>query len=1474
MPAISRIRFTNVIYENGGKRYNDETFLFDGHNTAFLLENGGGKTVFIQTALQAILPHVNMAERKIKDTLSLENAPAHVAIEWIINDKPRRYAMTAVSLYIENNALNSLKYTYDYDAEDGQGIEDVPFSIALPSGAKRPASRGEMSDYYTKMAKQSVHANVFGTHQAYGKFIENTYKIIPSEWRKVATINSGEGNVDEFFNRCKTTEQLLSNLLIPVIEEAIEGDHTSSFVDTFQRQREHFKKNRILQDKIEQSQLIKEKIDGYVSVYKKYEKERLALQALTSEAKTVAQYVRNQKVNKENELVINEEHQTILQEDRKVYDQERKSYELHILKEQVKDLEGQKHKIGSHLEKVENDLDQVAARKQNIEWSILAKEIDHEKAHIETLKDTLKAADSTFEISDLKQQLDENSSHIKGQYVYELALIEREEETLKTGGKALDDALLKIEAQHQSSLSYEKDLLGKNSQLEATIAMIEEENERLKEGIFEGDEPWTVALKKDSLLSRKVQLSKDISAYEERLQELRQYIQTKSKAREALVEHKLASAEALTRAKQQLEVIEKSMNQVSSDVEAAGYPLYLNGNLYSKEVSIIKELEEQCVYADKQKELAIEQERFLMRYVEGYEKLTSFMAEPRLEALVKTLKESLSFVELGSVYTEDLKRTYGLTGEQVYNRYPFWAITVVTSVKEVEKVKAAIKAQEDHLSQMLIVLSREEATQLGRSGESMFSVLHEKAVNPKRWTMSTEQDHYNTWQQNLCDEAQKGLAFRKEKEQQLVRCNKWLQNTRAFFSEFPYALFEGLKGEIAGHEQNLKQVSGDLTALELAIAEDQDSLVKVTERLGKITIEKQNLEGDLDLVSRLDKGEQRLRQLEADRAEAMAALSLLGNQLEAQLNDIKALETDSKSLLSQSYRYASERDKIIGQDLYQEVKDFEPYGTNASVEGLKEQRKRLKAQLAGVDHNRSEVEARLKDHEQMLLRFTQEQEGKRREAKYELALIDAYYEKETEELFDKIMSLRKKVGQLKTQWTQEDRDLTQIKTRSQILEETLEEAYGGAIVFDIDQVQIEQRLDIKKATLMDRQRKLVAEKHHIEKAIRQLDHGYRELEIKDGMFNYLAIDVVPAKLKVDYFEGFDEAIEDRVHELLQSLEGQYNKNKKELKVLQAKEEEVLSECRQRITDRRLLETLASGLGAKKSYEDLLVYQEKMTEIIMKIIKVAEDDKRESDIELQAFLSHLLAYVKNVSKELDVIQSKTRINVDDEVKQIFVFDIPDWDEAEAKLRLRNYIDATILFYEKESLHEDISVDALRKSLVERLSVMSLLEVVMEERSIKIKCRKVSNDMKINKAPMAWESSNKWSGGEKWSKNMTLFLSILNYLAEKKQHLSPNQKRQRSVILDNPFGKASSDHVLKPVFMIADKLGFQIIALTAHAEGKFISEYFPVVYSCRLRKTKDPSKQVMTNEKVLNYSYLREHSPMTIMRMQEVEQMTLF
>ncbi len=203
MPSISKIRFTNVIYENGDKRYNDDIFQFEGHNGAIILENGGGKTVFIQAAIQAVLPHAEVAGRKIKDTLSLENNAAHIAIEWIISERPRRYALTCVTLFINKASVDSYRYVYEYEDNDDNSIDKLPFVMESAKGNKRSATKDEIADYYITMGKNRVSAHTFSKIKDYHEYIENNFKIIPSEWRKIALINGTEGGVEAFLIHVK-----------------------------------------------------------------------------------------------------------------------------------------------------------------------------------------------------------------------------------------------------------------------------------------------------------------------------------------------------------------------------------------------------------------------------------------------------------------------------------------------------------------------------------------------------------------------------------------------------------------------------------------------------------------------------------------------------------------------------------------------------------------------------------------------------------------------------------------------------------------------------------------------------------------------------------------------------------------------------------------------------------------------------------------------------------------------------------------------------------------------------------------------------------------------------------------------------------------------------------------------------------------------------------------------------------------------
>ena len=183
--------------------------------------------------------------------------------------------------------------------------------------------------------------------------------------------------------------------------------------------------------------------------------------------------------------------------------------------------------------------------------------------------------------------------------------------------------------------------------------------------------------------------------------------------------------------------------------------------------------------------------------------------------------------------------------------------------------------------------------------------------------------------------------------------------------------------------------------------------------------------------------------------------------------------------------------------------------------------------------------------------------------------------------------------------------------------------------------------------------------------------------------------------------------------------------------------------------------------------------------------------------------------------------------------------------------------------------------IRKYVKDQFKLKQLLKLVMGNDAIRVKCRKVSNISSISGQKFSWETSTKWSGGEKWSKNMALYLGILNYLSEKKQNIySTGQKVSRVVILDNPFGKASSGHVLEPVFFIAKQLGFQIIALTAHTEGDFIRKYFPIVYSCKLRPTVDQTTHIFTKEQEIKKAYFIDNDPVALSVLGSKMQLSLF
>lgn len=239
-----------------------------------------------------------------------------------------------------------------------------------------------------------------------------------------------------------------------------------------------------------------------------------------------------------------------------------------------------------------------------------------------------------------------------------------------------------------------------------------------------------------------------------------------------------------------------------------------------------------------------------------------------------------------------------------------------------------------------------------------------------------------------------------------------------------------------------------------------------------------------------------------------------------------------------------------------------------------------------------------------------------------------------------------------------------------------------------------------------------------------------------------------------------------------------------------------------------------------------------------------------------------------SKNVDIISPKYGSD------RHYFYSIPEWIEDEAKQALRQYIQSLVNRLDSERFLDENSKENSQKvqqEVEQALHSRQLLHIMTKQQELSVVCRKVTNDRSVTSRKYPWKATNNWSGGEKWSKNMTLFLGLLNYIAEKRQDIRPSNNRHRTVIVDNPFGKASSEHVLQPVFFIAEQLGFQIIALTAHAEGKFLTDYFAVIYSCRLREAGTSGKQVIKKEKQNCTAYFQDANPDALLRLGEQEQL---
>lgn len=1458
MPVISKIRFTNVIYENGNKRYQDEIFHFDGQNSVILLENGGGKTVWVQTALQAVLPHTEVAGRKAFETFLLSEGCAHIAIEWVVNQKAGIYLVTAVSLYDQSQRLHSYRYAYEYPAGDPDDIEGIPYVETLEGGGKRPLGKAEIHAYYQAMEKRKLKAHTF---QAIDKYHEHLagYGIIAAEWKKIAHINGAEGGVGKFFENCPTTSSLVERLLIPVVEDAISGDGTKNFVESFEKQREHIKKYKQLKAQIDECQRILIQVKGFTTSFEAWDAKDQAFNALKSKAKAVYALIQEEH---QGMVAVQEDQrqtQTTIQGAIQTLEQKEASYALQVLAKDVQQTHNHYQEALEGFEKLDQALAQTNHRRTSLEYSQINQLIKDSHQEEEDTRQAIKRLSQDNAVAEIEASLEENSQYLCGYYKNALDQLGKDITRLSNEIQRSQEAVAKGQAEQVGLVRERQNLEQRKTEKQVTIRLIQAELHRLEKSLLDRPDHEDVQTKKS-------QVQKRLQAVENQIRQGYDTRQQLEAEQETLGQNKQDQAKALDALKEgnresqnNLDNLEARHQRVIQKIQTASYKWAHIASVYDSHfilTSIERDIEKTRLALEKAKQ----DERISLRWLDDYEKGEYFIADPRILSRVEEWKKEFDQILTGSEFIQGKK-----TGN-----FPYWATTLITTDKERDKLRTYVADNKDYLSHPIWVMTEFEALQYLKDDREIGGEF----IFPGPWETNVRKQDFDKWKHQLSHQAQLATLNRQAVEE---AHRTWLSLKEAILSfqdQYPQTLFRALNDQIMQYKEDITQAEHTLTAIETREKDITALQAKLIEEKSQLEEEKYSLQAKIrDIISY----EQHAREIETNKHELreiirpkLSKLAPQISRLEKEIQDLKDLLHDLKDALREKNR---EQAYILDKPLYKEVKNTLPLYGSYSEEGLKTQRQALKKELDQEQKGRSQLESQLskiiKDRESQKQRLTNhllQYPSLDKDIRFMTS-----HQEEIKALIEKGNSLKAKIVPVKEKAEQLKISYQRIDAKYEAQKEAFHKRYTEAFTWEESLSAVKDQLRVEGKALRESLSYIEDQISRTEKDLAETSQVKDLLERKNEAFKYLIDPIIGGELEED--EKLDILYQKAKHikAIIKDLAQQEQAVATQYAQLLKEKQDFTAFCRNHIRNMKLQELTLRGIENLTTYQGVTQWENNLYNRIMMTRKIAEDDIKTHAEELDLFIHFIHSYVKQVADGLGEIHRKTRVKIEDKWKDVYTIKVPEWDKLEGQEAIQNYILWIIDQLESGKYPQETH----RKQIEKWLSVKQLLGIVTQSRPITVKCRKLTNQNTLAPVASSWSQSNKWSGGEKWSKNMILFLGLLNFLAEKTGHVIEGQKRNRTVILDNPFGQASSDHVLSPVFFVADQLGFQIITLTALAEGAFIRKYFPVVYSCRLRTATDGT-QIMTKEdqrQQIQQALFKDDKPPSIGTLETKEQLSL-
>jgi len=250
------------------------------------------------------------------------------------------------------------------------------------------------------------------------------------------------------------------------------------------------------------------------------------------------------------------------------------------------------------------------------------------------------------------------------------------------------------------------------------------------------------------------------------------------------------------------------------------------------------------------------------------------------------------------------------------------------------------------------------------------------------------------------------------------------------------------------------------------------------------------------------------------------------------------------------------------------------------------------------------------------------------------------------------------------------------------------------------------------------------------------------------------------------------------------------------------------------------------------YERTLYQKDTLSDMIrIYETQLANLERNKNDMIMQSYHHAMRLY-----EEIGKITKDSAINIEGRSRPVNMIKI-NLEEPEEKItgldKMRKYIESCVIGLKDDTDKENKKED-IRRSINSQMSAWELLNVISDLSCLSIEAFKI--DINVNNSRYkTWEQVMKEnSGGERFVSFFAIMAALISYTRKsiRNDDFNAMDRGTKVIIMDNPFGPISSEHLLKPMFDIAKKYRTQLICLTGLKQNSILN-CFNLVYMLRIR-----------------------------------------